>query len=114
MEIRPEMSNAELKAIRAQARVEAGVTGAAVYAYHKTGVILCGTTSVDRRMSASGRGILPLKNTARLSPAPKNRDVIYAFGEERVSSCLQSRADAWIPFGLSRVGWSPIAGFPSP
>jgi hypothetical protein len=85
-----------------------------VYAYHKTGVVLSGTTSVDRCVSASGRGILPLSSTACLSPTPNNRDAIYAFGEERVLSCLQNRADARIPIGLSRVGWSPIAGFPSP
>jgi hypothetical protein len=40
MEFKPEMSDAELKAILTASMVDAGVTGAAVYAYHKTGVIL--------------------------------------------------------------------------
>lgn len=40
MERKPEMSDTELKAILTQSMVDAGVTGAAVYAYHKSGVIL--------------------------------------------------------------------------
>ena len=39
-ERRPEMTDAEVKAILTQAMVEAGATAAAVYAYHKTDVIL--------------------------------------------------------------------------
>ncbi len=37
---RPQMTDAELKALIRQAMVEAGATAAAVYAYHKTDVIL--------------------------------------------------------------------------
>ena len=37
---RPEMTDAEVKAIIRLAMVEAGATAAAVYAYHKTDVIL--------------------------------------------------------------------------
>ena len=39
-ERRPEMTDAEVKAILTEAMVEAGATAAAVYAYHKTDVIL--------------------------------------------------------------------------
>jgi hypothetical protein len=37
---RPKATDAELKSILTQAMVEAGATAAAVYAYHKTDVIL--------------------------------------------------------------------------
>ena len=47
MERKPEMSDAELKAILTQSMVDAGVTGAAVYAYHKTGVILTSDNEGD-------------------------------------------------------------------